>query len=267
MLDNLVFAYLRRLRWSLKEIILYSTAFGGAIIGLAIVTGLLSPGLFTPATRYALSELARRVLGVGGEVTNEILGVVIASIYAPFLAALTSSFVSAIVISHVISSDKERGVFEVMLAGPVTKRKLTIALLLYVLLTAFSTQVVVMAVTFGASLLVLNLLGYSIKLGGYYIEMSLFLVPSATFLAALLSLLLALIASSLGKVRMGLGPGQSLLSTISILPALIPFLLLNLNPSLDPKTLAMSVALVSIAFMMAILALSPRIVKEELLIS
>ncbi|WP_054837747.1 hypothetical protein [Sulfuracidifex metallicus] len=109
-------------------------------------------------------------------------------------------------------------------------------------------------------------MGYLNSFGIYYLELVTILIPSLTFPAVLISLLLIVISPSLGRVRTGLAPGQNLLSTISLLPVLIPFIVLNIEPQIDPIELASYTSIFSAILALILLILLPRVLKDETLL-
>ena len=266
-MNGIIRAYMVRLRASIRSTIVYSVAYGVGIIALSVIVGVLYPGIYTPMTRHALEVLAVRMLGAHeGTVSESILGVVAAAVYSPFLAALIAAFVASGAISSLFTEDRGEGVFEVLLAAPVTKRDIVLSLLVYTLLVSLLVEAAVMATASGVSLLSLYFLGYLSSLGSYYIKLSVLLVPSLTLPAALISLLLTIVAPSLGSVRTGLAPGQNVLATISLLPALVPFLVLNINPQIDPGELAFYTFILLVIITFILLLFLPRVLKEETLL-
>lgn len=259
-MNGIVGAYISRLRKHVRTIIIYSAAYGGGIIALLVLTAVFYPELYTPLTRQALKILAERILGVHGDA----LAVVAAAVYSPFLAALIAAFVASGAISSLFMEDRSEGVFEVLLSAPISMRRVLTALLVYTLLASLFVEAIVMAVVSGISLFPLYLLGYLSSLGYYYIKLSILLVPSLTLPAALISLLLTVVIPSLGKVKTGLLPGHTILNSIPILIALIPFLIMNINPQIDPGELALYTAVSSVIATFVLLLLLPRIVKEEI---
>ncbi len=266
-MNGIIRAYVGRLRASIRTMIIYSVAYGVGIIALTVLVGVFYPGIFTPPTRHALEALAARILGLHeGAIPKSALGVVAAAIYSPFLAALIAAFVASGAISSLFTEDRSEGVFEVLLSAPVARRDIVIALLVYTLLASLLVEAAVMVTASGVSLISLYFLGYLSSLGSYYIKLSVLLVPSLTLPVVLVSLLLTMVAPSLGSVRTGLAPGQNVLATISLLPALIPFLILNINPRIDPGELAFYTVISSIIITFALLLFLPRMLKEEILL-
>jgi len=264
-MNGIVGAYISRLRKHARTILIYSAAYGGGIIALLVLTAVLYPELYTPLTRQALEILAARILGVHGDgIPGDALGVVAAAVYSPFLAALIAAFVASSEISGLFMEDRSEGVLEVLLSAPISMRSVLTALLVYTLLASLLVEVIVMAVVSGISLTLLYLRGYLSSLGSYYVKLSILLVPSLTLPAALVSLLFTVVTPSLGKVRIGLLPSQNILNSIPLLIALIPFLIMNINPQIDPGELALYTAASSIIATFILLLLLPRIVKEEI---
>ena len=268
MAGGVVKAYMIRVKASAREVVIYSIAYGVVIVALTVLIGVLYPGLYTPLTRHALEVLAARILGVhgGGSIPENAFGVVAAAVYSPFIAALIAAFVASSAVSSLFAEDRGEGVFEVLLSAPVSRRDIITAVLAYTLLVSLMAEASVMATVSGVSLSSLYLLGYLHSLGSYYVKLSLLLVPSLTLPAALVSLLLTVLAPSLGSVRTGLAPGQNVLSTISLLPALAPFIALNINPEADPSRLAFYTLILSAATAFIVLLFLPRVLKEEALV-
>jgi len=266
MVKGIIEAYIYRLRKSIRSIIIYSVGFGGGITALVVLLGVLYPEAYTPQTRYALEMLAREVLGVHTVIPNSAIGAIASAIFSPYLASLIAALVASFSISGMFAVDRNEGVFEVLFSVPISRREILTAVLIYTLLAAFIAEAVIMAVASIMSLLPLYLLGYLSSLGSYYIELSLLLAPTLPIPAALISLFLSVVAPSLGKVRTGLTPGQNILNTISILPALIPFLILNIEPQIGPDKIAVYTAIASVVLAAILLLLLPHMWKEESLL-
>ena len=263
----LLSAYLLRLRSSIKSALIQASAFSLAITLLVIVTGLFCPQVYTPLTHQALVGLAHIILGVTGEVPNEILGVLAAAIYAPFLAALIAAVVASNIVSSAFSKDKASGVFEVLLSAPISRRDIAIMLITTTALIALITAFTTLAATTLIAIPFLYLLGYLNTLSSYYVSLSLLLVPSTSVLAALIGLIVTVLMPLAARIRTGLAPWQNLTSTIALIPVLIPFIILNINPNLNPLILAIYTTLAIITLSILIISITPRILKPESLIA
>ncbi|MUN28083.1 hypothetical protein [Sulfuracidifex metallicus] len=267
MTSGIVRAYVTRLKINIRNMIILSLAYGIGIISSTVIVGVLFPEIYTPTTRQALEALAIRMLNIHNHILpKDALGVIAAAIFTPFLAAIIAAFVASGTISGTFSEGRNEGVFEVLLSSPVSHRDIIISLLIYTLLASLIVEGLVIIITSGISLLSLYLMGYLNSFGIYYLELVTILIPSLTFPAVLISLLLIVISPSLGRVRTGLAPGQNLLSTISLLPVLIPFIVLNIEPQIDPIELASYTSIFSAILALILLILLPRVLKDETLL-
>ncbi len=260
-------AYLLRLRSSIKSALIQASAFSLAITLLAVVIGLFFPQAYTSFTRQALIGLARSVLGVTGQVPNEIISVVAAAVYAPFLAALIAAVVASNVVSSAFSKDKASGIFEVLLSAPVLRRDIVITLIAVTAIIAVITAFTVLAATTLIAIPFLYLLGYLNTLSTYYVSLSLLLVPSTSVLAALIGLIVTVLMPLATRIRTGLMPWQNLTSTIALIPALVPFIVLNVNPNLNPLTLAIYTTITILILITLTITITPRVLKLENLIT
>jgi len=264
LINSITKAYMIRLKAAMKSIIASSIAYGVGIIMLAIIPGILLPQLYTSAARYALEALAAKLLGTNSaNIPNEALGAVAAAIYTPYLATLIAAIVTSNTVSSTLIEDRNEGVLEVLFSAPVSRRSITVALLFYTLLVALIVEALIMVTASGISLLFLHLLGYLSSLSIYYVKLSIILTPSLTISASLISLILTVIIPSLRGAKTGPAPGQNVLAGISMLPALIPFIVLNINPQMDPVELALYTLMFSATLTSILLPLLPRILKEE----
>ena len=260
-------AYLLRLRSSIRSAVIQALAFSLAITLLVIIIGLFFPQAYTSFTRQALIGLARSVLGVTGQVPNEIISVVAAAVYAPFLAALIAAVVASNVVSSAFSKDKASGVFEVLLSAPVSRRDIVITLIAVTAIIAVITAFTVLAATTLIAIPFLYLLGYLNTLSSYYVNLSLLLVPSTSVLAALIGLIVTVLMPLAARIRTGLAPWQNLTSTIALIPALVPFIVLNVNPNLNPLTLATYTTITIATLSILTITITPRVLKLENLIT
>ena len=260
-------AYLLRLRSSIRSAVIQALAFSLAITLLVIIIGLFFPQAYTSFTRQALIGLARSVLGVTGQVPNEIISVVAAAVYAPFLAALIAAVVASNVVSSAFSKDKASGVFEVLLSAPVSRRNIVATLIAVTAIIAVITAFTVLAATTLIAIPFLYLLGYLNTLSSYYVNLSLLLVPSTSVLAALIGLIVTVLMPLAARIRTGLAPWQNLTSTIALIPALVPFIVLNVNPNLNPLTLATYTTITIATLSILTITITPRVLKLENLIT
>ena len=266
MVKGIIKAYVYRLRKSVRSIILYSVGLGGGIILLAILPGLFAPKAYTPQTQQALETFAREILGVHTSISVDVIVAIVSAIFSSYLASLVASIVASFSIANLFREDRSEGVFEVLFSAPASRREVLIAVLVYALLAAFIAEAVVIAIASIISLLPLYLLGYLSSLGSYYVELILLLGFAPPILVSLISLFLNVAAPSLGNIRTGFGPGHNLLNAISILPALIPLLILNLDPQIGAIKIAVYTDIASLVIAVILLLLLPRIWKEESLV-
>ena len=266
MIKGIIKAYVYRLRKSIRLIIIYSVGLGGGIILLAMLPGFFAPKAYTPQTQQALETLAMEILGAHTAISVGAIEAIVSAIFSSYLASITASVVASFSIANLFREDRSEGVFEVLFSAPASRREILIAVLIYTLLAAFIAEAVVMAITSIISLLPLYLLGYLSNLGSYYVELILLLGFAPPILVSLISLFLNVAAPSLGNIRTGFGPGHNLLNAISILPALIPLLILSLDPQIGAIKIAVYTDIASVILVVILLLLLPRIWKEESLV-
>ena len=264
---SLARAYLFRLRSTIKSALIQVVAFSLGVTLLVVVIGLFCPWLYTSVTRYALIELSKTILGIRGSIPNEALSAIAAAIYTPFLSALTAAVVASNVVSSAFLRDKTSGVFEVLLSAPVTRRSIVAMLIIAAAIIALVTALTALASSSLIAILSLYLLGYLTTLSTYYIYLSLLLVPTVSILSALIGLIVTIIVPLATRVRTGLMPWQNLASTISLVPALVPFAVLHVNPTTSPLTLALYTAIGAVILSIVTTLAAQRVIKPENLIA
>jgi hypothetical protein len=258
---GLVRAYIARLKWDMKTIILYTIGLILSLTVVPIIVANIAPSSvhFVSRQQYEqFLEIVKRILGSEQEVPLEVFGSVLGVLNIAFMGAIAPSAISTITLSQLIYRDKVEGVFEVLLSGPISKRDLVLALLTYTLLTALVVQVLVIGLLLGLSTTTIAVLGLYLSVRLYFIKLVLALVPSVTVLSSLLTAMFSL--------PIAVEPRRNPLLVLPVLAVVMIYIAYLFNPAVDPLQLALYIAIACVVCSTILIALMPRVVREEWLI-
>ncbi|NPA70163.1 MAG: hypothetical protein GXO26_05080 [Crenarchaeota archaeon] len=264
-IKGVVKAYVLRAEACISPVLRLSVLLGIVMSTLLIVTGLYAPNLYTPTTRHALYILTKEILQTS-QISPKDITIVIATVFEPFFAAIMATFVASSYLVNTIGKDKFSGVFEILLSYPISIKDLLIGLIMfsiyvaalsYIPITVIATGIVVTTLSYLSSSQFLNL----------YIDLTLLLLPSVIS-CILISILIVFTIPKIIRVRTGMLPIQNLATLISILPILVPVLVLNIVPTIPPYVIALSTFTSSIVLTALILLILPRVIRPlELIIT
>ena len=260
---SLAKAYLLRVKSHARSLLTLAIALDVAITVLMVVTGLFLPQIFTPITRHALIVLAEKILQVH-EVTNRAIEAIVLAVMIPYLSALIAAYAVTAHLLSIIVRDRLNGVFEILLSIS-DRRSIVTGLTVFSIIAALISYIPLLTISLLVTIPML-LMFNMVSLLYYPVHILLLLIPAVIF-SSILSLMLCLLAPKLTRLRVGLLPIQNALSIVGTVPAAIPFLIINIVPTLGPLTVALYTCAACIIAVSVLLLIMPYIIKETELIT